>query len=146
MLLRGSGDDFIAYLCGFSCLQGAVPGAEPERERQRFRARGDRIADVLVEDAYLFQEFSTRGAYRREEFPRRHTRFDHERDVFLHRWVGRESVQLLRLGGRGVEEGAQVDLRGAGPLGQPERREEDRKSTRLNSSHVAISYAVFCLK
>src|SRR5439155_24582276 len=41
-------------------------------------------------------------------------------------------------------------------MGQPElahrRRQrlvhlvEDRKSTRLNSSHVAISYAVFCLK
>src|SRR5690349_25035490 len=27
-----------------------------------------------------------------------------------------------------------------------EAREEDRKSTRLNSSHVEISYAVFCLK
>src|SRR5690606_41794505 len=26
------------------------------------------------------------------------------------------------------------------------RRAEDRKSTRLNSSHVKISYAVFCLK
>src|SRR5690349_24145845 len=26
------------------------------------------------------------------------------------------------------------------------RRREDRKSTRLNSSHVEISYAVFCLK
>src|SRR5690606_30023488 len=26
------------------------------------------------------------------------------------------------------------------------RRVEDRKSTRLNSSHVKISYAVFCLK
>src|SRR5690625_4740876 len=26
------------------------------------------------------------------------------------------------------------------------KKEEDRKSTRLNSSHVAISYAVFCLK
>src|SRR6266702_5486748 len=25
-------------------------------------------------------------------------------------------------------------------------RQADRKSTRLNSSHVAISYAVFCLK
>src|SRR5699024_12718051 len=25
-------------------------------------------------------------------------------------------------------------------------QEEDRKSTRLNSSHVSISYAVFCLK
>src|SRR5690625_5378986 len=27
-----------------------------------------------------------------------------------------------------------------------EEATEDRKSTRLNSSHVAISYAVFCLK
>src|SRR6266702_3553015 len=30
--------------------------------------------------------------------------------------------------------------------GQGARRHQDRKSTRLNSSHVAISYAVFCLK
>src|SRR5699024_11401819 len=32
---------------------------------------------------------------------------------------------------------------------EPEERREralDRKSTRLNSSHVSISYAVFCLK
>src|SRR5690606_39765918 len=28
----------------------------------------------------------------------------------------------------------------------PGRASEDRKSTRLNSSHVKISYAVFCLK
>src|SRR2546426_3728173 len=27
-----------------------------------------------------------------------------------------------------------------------ERRARDRKSTRLNSSHLVISYAVFCLK
>src|SRR5690625_5534735 len=27
-----------------------------------------------------------------------------------------------------------------------DERAKDRKSTRLNSSHVAISYAVFCLK
>src|SRR5690625_5453358 len=40
------------------------------------------------------------------------------------------------------------------PSGEPITRktwmyyhaESDRKSTRLNSSHVAISYAVFCLK
>src|SRR5690625_6849339 len=49
----------------------------------------------------------------------------------------------------------QVRIVQPGPL--PEHREhrerrkaghrvEDRKSTRLNSSHVAISYAVFCLK
>src|SRR6266496_6253333 len=30
--------------------------------------------------------------------------------------------------------------------GDPPPRRGDRKSTRLNSSHVEISYAVFCLK
>src|SRR5439155_25789429 len=30
--------------------------------------------------------------------------------------------------------------------GTPGGHRRDRKSTRLNSSHVAISYAVFCLK
>src|SRR5690554_6975188 len=32
------------------------------------------------------------------------------------------------------------------PLGNAAILEADRKSTRLNSSHVRISYAVFCLK
>src|SRR5262245_64186820 len=40
---------------------------------------------------------------------------------------GGEPVALLATGGWG-------------------RRETDRKSTRLNSSHLGISYAVFCLK
>src|SRR3712207_7791511 len=35
--------------------------------------------------------------------------------------------------------------RAEGPNGGPMLR-EDRKSTRLNSSHANISYAVFCLK
>src|SRR5690606_41812982 len=30
--------------------------------------------------------------------------------------------------------------------GEPRAERPDRKSTRLNSSHVKISYAVFCLK
>src|SRR5439155_11484385 len=36
--------------------------------------------------------------------------------------------------------------RGVRPLRADHRAGGDRKSTRLNSSHVAISYAVFCLK
>src|SRR3989442_5829940 len=32
------------------------------------------------------------------------------------------------------------------PVGRLRRYRQDRKSTRLNSSHVRISYAVFCLK
>src|SRR5690625_6105776 len=37
----------------------------------------------------------------------------------------------------------QVKLDGGGTYSE---RKRDRKSTRLNSSHVASSYAVFCLK
>src|SRR5690348_18211148 len=36
--------------------------------------------------------------------------------------------------------------RSACPCGGAVDRREDRKSTRLNSSHPSISYAVFCLK
>src|SRR5438034_7872120 len=41
-----------------------------------------------------------------------------------------------------VEEGRP----GGGAGGETPRLVEDRKSTRLNSSHTVISYAVFCLK
>src|SRR2546426_8454699 len=38
------------------------------------------------------------------------------------------------------------DARGSGVQGHRRCAREDRKSTRLNSSHLVISYAVFCLK
>src|SRR5258707_2126734 len=49
-------------------------------------------------------------------------------DQFIHRIEDRSS--LLMMTGLDVEDG----------------HHEDRKSTRLNSSHANISYAVFCLK
>src|SRR5256885_5557777 len=36
--------------------------------------------------------------------------------------------------------------RGPPAAGREDQRRADRKSTRLNSSHLVISYAVFCLK
>src|SRR3712207_8045115 len=47
----------------------------------------------------------------------------------------------------GVDEGRQLH-RGLVLVGVPApgHRAQDRKSTRLNSSHANISYAVFCLK
>src|SRR5690606_40652584 len=39
-----------------------------------------------------------------------------------------------------------LDLLDQYSLTEDEGKELDRKSTRLNSSHVKISYAVFCLK
>src|SRR3989454_1285060 len=48
------------------------------------------------------------------------------------------------LGGADVRLDARQQLAHAERLGDEVRR--DRKSTRLNSSHLVISYAVFCLK
>src|SRR2546428_1397995 len=51
--------------------------------------------------------------------------------------IAQQPVELLR---------QPQDLRGAEQLAQEEPEKLDRKSTRLNSSHDQISYAVFCLK
>src|SRR3712207_7191626 len=49
--------------------------------------------------------------------------------------------------GRQLDAGVAPPARGGEPDGQPGRdRDRDRKSTRLNSRHANISYAVFCLK
>src|SRR3989442_6165523 len=53
--------------------------------------------------------------------------------------LGIEPVQILA----DQQQGVHLALAQQHPL---ERGEQDRKSTRLNSSHVRISYAVFCLK
>src|SRR5690349_22722273 len=65
--------------------------------------------------------------------------------------VERELPGLVRRLGVDAEdlertERGDVDLEAHGDLAAAAGAEEDRKSTRLNSSHVEISYAVFCLK
>src|SRR6266540_5664436 len=52
---------------------------------------------------------------------------------------GRKLVYHVSADARGFVERARHARGSAGEL-------EDRKSTRLNSSHITISYAVFCLK
>src|SRR5438876_7402651 len=70
-----------------------------------------------------------------------------------HRGHGLGAVPLRPLGlggavGLDVDRRRAVGLRAVSlrPLGVRGRRLGDRKSTRLNSSHPSISYAVFCLK
>src|SRR2546421_12599560 len=67
--------------------------------------------------------------------PPRSTLFPYRRssDLLLH------TCRASQLPDWWVEESSQEP-------GQPPIRELDRKSTRLNSSHDQISYAVFCLK
>src|SRR5690606_40653457 len=60
-------------------------------------------------------------------------------------FIGDQREQILHH--FGIAAFDQEPLRGHSPkqIGMA-KRPEDRKSTRLNSSHVKISYAVFCLK
>src|SRR5207302_6398121 len=101
----------------------------------------------------------------------RHTLLQYFVAVYLNKFLGytgekrRAQTRYLRPFAGSVEESAQVFRQElhvvAGAIledkGEPSGRsnarnrgrrkaERDRKSTRLNSSHVKISYAVFCLK
>src|SRR3712207_8719556 len=58
---------------------------------------------------------------------------------------GRRSVSVLGAARRGLPEQGPLQLPEAVAY-LPDRHLADRKSTRLNSSHANISYAVFCLK
>src|SRR5699024_12698864 len=64
--------------------------------------------------------------------------------------IGRDQEQRDRQRERRHHHPSQHDQRFAlcGLHGRsgPQKTTRDRKSTRLNSSHVSISYAVFCLK
>src|SRR5690606_39849480 len=77
--------------------------------------------------------------------PGRELALDLRRDRLLHRDHGLPPRELAQLPHRGAHLGL---LQARAPAehgsGDPERG-RDRKSTRLNSSHVKISYAVFCL-
>src|SRR5205814_6256975 len=57
---------------------------------------------------------------------------------------GQTQPHLLQ--NRDRQGGSHARRDGEGARGGPRRRGGDRKSTRLNSSHLGISYAFFCLK
>src|SRR5256885_9100487 len=60
--------------------------------------------------------------------------------LFRSHWLDGPRLRIFALGGMRVESRE-------GPLaGDWLEQRPDRKSTRLNSSHLVISYAVFCLK
>src|SRR5690554_7189727 len=79
-----------------------------------------------------------------------YTSDDGEENVFLNirrtitRFVGTVCIALVLEALIMIIKYSQFDL--AGNLYYPVAIIVDRKSTRLNSSHVRISYAVFCLK
>src|SRR5437870_9796721 len=67
------------------------------------------------------------------------------RDIWLTRWL-RDFVHDLRFSARSILRSPSFMVTAVLSLALGIGATTDRKSTRLNSSHVAISYAVFCLK
>src|SRR5438876_2184187 len=92
---------------------------------------GDRLAGGVVE-AFGRSQVSRRGEV---GFVARLAQDGRSR-VGLFQWVNGRITPV-------AQEGQDT---GAGPLLVLHSFGEDRKSTRLNSSHPSISYAVFCLK
>src|SRR5690606_41940076 len=73
--------------------------------------------------------------------------------LFPYTTLFRSGFESLQLNRKKILLGEQSTVIFVGPLGPGEyifhgefHPKTDRKSTRLNSSHVKISYAVFCLK
>src|SRR5437773_5101654 len=60
-------------------------------------------------------------------------------------WRMRSRMEMGRLAGT-VTNFAPAGASAGGGTATTELAKADRKSTRLNSSHITISYAVFCLK
>src|SRR5256885_10296162 len=81
--------------------------------------------DTATTEIYTLSLHDALPISSRRRFRQSDGRFGFRRDpgACLHYWFGRSFLH---------------------PKLQPQRR--DRKSTRLNSSHLVISYAVFCLK
>src|SRR5256885_16590254 len=96
-----------------------------------------------MSDCFFFNDTATTEIYTlslHDALPIFFVFFDQDFRELAH-WIERPtSVTQLRAKRR-------AEIFAAHPeLGSPDAPVEDRKSTRLNSSHLVISYAVFCLK
>src|SRR2546427_5095228 len=96
--------------------------------RRHTRFDCDWSSDVCSSDLHALRVRAGRG--HRQDLPQRAPRGCLQRD---RRLLHGQRLRHTRLPGELLP-------------AQPAREEPDRKSTRLNSSHSQISYAVFCLK
>src|SRR5690625_5222504 len=99
-------------------INGHKIGVTAERDPANLKW-GERGADVIVESTGFFRDDKSAGK---------------------HLEAGAKKV-IISAPGKG-----DVQTIVLGVNDDKINKEKDRKSTRLNSSHVAISYAVFCLK
>src|SRR5437868_13166634 len=88
---------------------------------------------------------------RREPFPEKFRECRHKERFARRHERGPDNIarpMRAEINPRPTDRPGQNEIKPAPPAKKQnaDRADEDRKSTRLNSSHVSISYAVFCLK
>src|SRR5438034_3150085 len=130
-----------------SALRSDDPPIKVSLNQDNYFERGDRarVKVRTAEDAYVVVLRSDAQGRVRVLFP-----LDPSDDDFV------RGGRTLEVRGRGDREAFYIDdgegsgvvlaARSAAPFKFEEFVRGDRKSTRLNSSHTVISYAVFCLK
>src|SRR5690348_4040204 len=99
----------------------------------------DGVARQITKDQSLMQKLIEAGELTEEEAAQ-----SERRNIILQA-LGPEPLIKIDLTHQKVRRGDVLVLCSDGLSGQV-GKDEDRKSTRLNSSHPSISYAVFCLK
>src|SRR5256885_4733969 len=112
-----------------------LPLPAPARARQPWSLRRQLLTGILV-PVILFIGFNTWSLYH-QTLAALNTAYD--RTLLASAKSISEQLDVT-----GYDESAQ--LHAIVPYSALEIFEADRKSTRLNSSHLVISYAVFCLK
>src|SRR3712207_1151524 len=128
----------------------SVNPANPSQVVGSVAAATEREADMALETARkAFESWSRTEPEARARIMLRAAAIIHQaaqvRDTRLGGLRGRQALgRGRRAGGRGHRLPRVLRPRDAQAQGR--RRDLDRKSTRLNSSHANISYAVFCLK
>src|SRR5690606_41041312 len=103
------------------------------------------LSEIIAKGALLRDE--SRGAHYKPEFslPEPKTRDPNEDPEWMELWRQRNEKWAKITIAKHTPNGVDISYKDLPtPVLDPEPR--DRKSTRLNSSHVKISYAVFCLK
>src|SRR5438552_14935414 len=114
----------------------------------RSRKEGTAMVSSTIRNRSSNRGFAAMDAAKQREIASKGGRAAHERGS-AHEFTAEEAREAGRRGGQAVsknrEHMSEIGRRG-GESSHANGNGRDRKSTRLNSSHQIISYAVFCLK
>src|SRR5699024_2624872 len=121
---------------------------EQQKTGQFFKILDERIAN---QERKIAKVKALKAAYLTEMFPQEGETVPKRRfKGFKEKWLKKEVGKIFQITRGNVLSTTKIKKKKSKiacyPVYSSQTQNKDRKSTRLNSSHVSISYAVFCLK